>query len=75
MKKLPFSSAHDAEKLNRLLEQLLESGTIVDGTIADSPSHQAQLWPLRERIAEALLKDGYCYKYDISLPFDAFYEW
>ena len=25
---------------------------------------------LRERIAEALLRDGYCYKYDISLPLD-----
>jgi len=25
---------------------------------------------LRERIAEALLRDGYCYKYDISLPLE-----
>ena len=52
----------------------MSEGLIVDGTIANSPSHQQQMWPLRERIAEALLHDGYCYKYDISLPFKAFYE-
>ena len=28
------------------------------------------LWSIRERIAEALLRDGYCYKYDISLPLE-----
>jgi len=29
---------------------------------------------LRERIAEALMRDGYCYKYDISLPLSVFYD-
>ncbi len=33
-----------------------------------------QIWPLRERIVEGLLMDGYCFKYDISLPLDAFYD-
>merc|ERR1712029_976621 len=61
-------------KLNLLLEHLLNTGLVVDGTIASTPSHQQQMWPLRERIAEALLHDGYCYKYDISLPFDSFYQ-
>ena len=28
----------------------------------------------RERIAESLLVDGYCYKYDISLPLSVFYQ-
>merc|ERR1719225_797632 len=69
------NGSHDEEKLSHLLEHLLENGTIVDGTMATSPSHQQQMWPLRERIAEALLRDGYCYKYDISLPFNAFYQW
>ena len=32
------------------------------------------MWSLREHIAEALLHDGYCYKYDVSLPLDRFYE-
>lgn len=67
-------SAHDEEKLHDFLEDLLSKGTVADGLVAASPSHQQQLWPLRERIAEALLKDGYCYKYDISLPLDVFYN-
>ncbi len=32
------------------------------------------LWKLREHIAEALMHDGYCYKYDVSLPLDFFYK-
>ena len=32
--------SHDEEKLSQLLEHLLENGTIVDGTMATSPSHQ-----------------------------------
>lgn len=29
---------------------------------------------MRERIAEALLRNGFVYKYDVSLPHDKFYE-
>ena len=36
--------------------------------------NKAEVWQLRERIAESLLKDGYCYKYDISLPLSVFYD-
>ena len=32
------------------------------------------LWSLRERLAEGLLHDGYCYKYDVSLPLSSFYQ-
>ncbi|KAK7469895.1 hypothetical protein BaRGS_00036115, partial [Batillaria attramentaria] len=32
------------------------------------------IWSLRERLAEALLHDGYCYKYDVSLPLSALYQ-
>ena len=31
------------------------------------------IWSLRESCASALLKDGYNYKYDVSLPLDHFY--
>merc|ERR1719242_1711103 len=68
------NAEHDEEKLNNLLDHLLSTGIVSDGTVANSPSHQQQLWPLRERIAEALLRDGYCYKYDISLPLSVFYD-
>lgn len=32
------------------------------------------LWALRERITEALSRDGYVYKYDLSLPLDRLYD-
>ena len=42
--------------------------------VATVPSKQSDIWQPRERIAESLLKDGYCYKYDISLPLSVFYD-
>ena len=33
-----------------------------------------KLWELRERVAEALLRMGYCFKYDFSLPLANFYQ-
>ncbi|KYN06155.1 D-2-hydroxyglutarate dehydrogenase, mitochondrial [Cyphomyrmex costatus] len=32
------------------------------------------IWALRERISEGVLRDGYVFKYDISLPLSSFYE-
>ena len=32
------------------------------------------IWALRERIADSLLNEGYCFKYDLSLPLKQFYE-
>lgn len=32
------------------------------------------LWALRERITEALTRDGYVYKYDVSLPVERLYD-
>ena len=70
-----FSKSHDEEKLSQFLEKLLADGTVLDGTVTESPSRQSsEIWQLRERIAEALKHDGYCYKYDISLPLDNFYN-
>jgi len=65
---------HDEEKLNMFLEHMMGEGVVMDGTVATAPSKQGEIWQLRERLAEALMKDGYCYKYDISLPMSVFYE-
>ena len=65
---------HDEAKLTAFLERMMDSGVVEDGTVATAPSKQSEIWQLRERIAEALLKDGYCYKYDISLPLSVFYD-
>ena len=65
---------HDEAKLTSFLENMMTDGCVEDGTVATVPSKQSEIWQLRERIAESLLKDGYCYKYDISLPLSVFYD-
>jgi len=69
------NNSHDEEKLNEFLEFMMTGGIVLDGTVASTPSRQShEIWGLRERIAEALKKDGYNYKYDISLPLTCFYD-
>ena len=69
------SKSHDEEKLSQFLERLMSDGVVLDGTVSESPSRlSSQIWDIRERIAEALKRDGYCYKYDISLPLANFYD-
>lgn len=33
-----------------------------------------QIWLLRETIALGIMKDGYCFKYDLSIPLQHFYD-
>jgi len=68
------NAEHDEAKLTSFLENMMTDGAVEDGTVATVPSKQSEIWQLRERIAESLLKDGYCYKYDISLPLSVFYD-
>ncbi|XP_054579225.1 D-2-hydroxyglutarate dehydrogenase, mitochondrial isoform X4 [Eptesicus fuscus] len=65
---------HDAEKLSSFLEHALGSGLVTDGTLATDQGKTKMLWALRERITEALARDGYVYKYDVSLPVDRLYD-
>ncbi|XP_053388422.1 D-2-hydroxyglutarate dehydrogenase, mitochondrial-like, partial [Mercenaria mercenaria] len=67
------NSAHDEEKLTKFLESMMESGKVLDGTVAAENSKIQHIWNLRERVAEGLMHDGYCYKYDVSLPLENFY--
>lgn len=68
------SAGHDTEKLTSVLEQVLNSGLVSDGTIATDQRKVQMLWALRERITEALSRDGYVFKYDISLPVERLYD-
>ncbi|XP_051046809.1 D-2-hydroxyglutarate dehydrogenase, mitochondrial isoform X2 [Phodopus roborovskii] len=68
------SAGHDAEKLTSVLEQVLNSGLVSDGTMATDQKKVQMLWALRERITEALSRDGYVFKYDISLPVERLYD-
>nr|CAD7443906.1 unnamed protein product [Timema bartmani] len=44
------------------------------GTGSDQLAPSWMLWDIRERVAEALLNDGYWYTYDLSLPHKHFYD-
>lgn len=61
-------------QLMNLLDDLMNQGLVVDGTYSKESSTMNKLWAIRERCAEALLLDGYCYKYDVSLNFQNYYE-
>jgi len=68
------NAEHDAEKLNEFLETAMNNGTVTDGVVATDSFKIASMWATRERLAEACLRDGYTYKYDISLPHKVFYD-
>ncbi|XP_067658756.1 D-2-hydroxyglutarate dehydrogenase, mitochondrial-like [Haliotis asinina] len=68
------NSSHDQEKLNAVLEKLMDKGLMTDGTLATDMTKIRAIWQLRERGAEALMVDGYTYKYDFSLKLSDFYK-
>ena len=66
---------HDEEKLNNFLQKAMETNLVVDGVSTNEPGKMKNIWAMRERIADSLINiDGYCFKYDISLPLTHFYE-
>ncbi|CAG2104604.1 unnamed protein product [Medioppia subpectinata] len=67
---------HMESRLSQVIEELMSEQLISDGTYANDDNHNRflKLKSYRERIAEGLLRDGYSYKYDISLPLNVFYE-
>ena len=67
------SAANELQKLSALLEDLMESETVSDGTLAESATQQKELWAWREGIAEALGHGGGVYKYDVSIPLAELY--
>jgi FAD/FMN-containing dehydrogenase len=45
---------------------------ITTGVLSQSPTQFAQLWSLREGLTESVSKEGKAYKYDITVPLQAF---
>eukprot|EP01147_Barroeca_monosierra_P004206 gene4206-6552_t len=65
---------HDMAKLEAFLERVMEANTVVNGIVAQDTTQATALWGVRERITEALQKDGAVYKYDVSLPLPTLYS-
>lgn len=68
------NSRHDEEKLNSYLDVMMSDRIALDGTLSSDPSKIKTIWAIREGISEALLHDGFVYKYDISLPLSCLYD-
>ncbi|CAF0956247.1 unnamed protein product [Rotaria magnacalcarata] len=65
-----MSSTYEQAKatLDKLANTALEKEFITDGTLAQDLKQYKDLWAIRERVPEALVADGYVFKYDFSLP-------
>lgn len=57
-----------------LTEKLMNENLIQNGTYSSDLTTMDRLWSMRERIAEGLLMHGYCFKYDVSLPLNDYYN-
>ncbi|KAK3739848.1 hypothetical protein QZH41_009093 [Actinostola sp. cb2023] len=68
------NASHDEEKLNEFLEKVMSDGSVQNGTVATSMTKIREIWKVRECIAESLKKEGYSYKYDLSLPITKLYD-
>lgn len=54
---------HDEAKLFALLEEME-----LEGTVGTSEAQIQALWQVRERINEACAREGFVFKYDVSMP-------
>jgi D-2-hydroxyglutarate dehydrogenase len=65
---------HDLNKIEKFYDTLKSAKLCSDAIIAENESQFGFIWSLRERLPESLRRDGYNYKYDISLPLNNMYD-
>ncbi len=67
---MELSDSEDAvnDRLLVFLSDQVEAGTVSDGVIAQSAEQAKRLWSLREHVPEALTREGYSIKHDVSVP-------
>ncbi|XP_020519912.1 D-2-hydroxyglutarate dehydrogenase, mitochondrial isoform X2 [Amborella trichopoda] len=68
------NESHDKEKLESFFLHSMERGILSDGVMAQDMNQASSFWQIREGIAEALMKAGAVYKYDLSLPIENLYK-
>lgn len=74
-----FGGKDEGEKTDADLEKLFNlfdvaDDCIIDGVVAQSKEQSKQLWYLREAVAPAGVKHGFCLKYDVSLRPQDYYR-
>lgn len=68
------NSDHDAEKLEKFLEDVMSKDIIADGVVAQDETQIKSLWSQREGITECVGHFGGTYKYDVSIPLKDLYR-
>ncbi|KAI0481742.1 hypothetical protein F4859DRAFT_433176 [Xylaria cf. heliscus] len=68
------NSEHDAEKLEKFLEDVMSKDIIADGVVAQDETQIKSLWSQREGITECIGHFGGTYKYDVSIPLKDLYR-
>ncbi|KAI8634867.1 hypothetical protein F5Y19DRAFT_461417 [Xylariaceae sp. FL1651] len=68
------NAEHDAEKLEKFLEDVMSKEIISDGVLAQDETQIKALWSQREGIPECLGHWGGVYKYDVSIPLSDLYR-
>lgn len=62
------SEAHARARFERVMEQALEAGIILDAVVAENLQQAKALWHIRESIPLAQAEEGLNIKHDISIP-------
>ena len=62
------SEAHAKAQFERLLEEAMEAGHVLDAVVAENMTQAKQLWHIRESIPLAQALEGLNIKHDISIP-------
>ncbi|KAI1824432.1 hypothetical protein F4861DRAFT_506322 [Xylaria intraflava] len=68
------NTEHDAEKLEKFLEDVMAKDIIADGVVAQDETQIKSLWSQREGITECVGHFGGTYKYDVSIPLKDLYK-
>lgn len=68
------SQVEEEERTNAFIEDVMEQGYVVDGTVAQDETQLQQLWRIREACPEAVVRAGTVFKYDVSVPVETMYE-
>ena len=65
---LTSTEASFSHRLENWLEQCLDKGIFIDGSIAQNEHQSQSMWTLRERMSEVQKLEGASVKHDISIP-------
>uniref|UniRef100_A0A0N4ZEA8 D-2-hydroxyglutarate dehydrogenase, mitochondrial n=1 Tax=Parastrongyloides trichosuri TaxID=131310 RepID=A0A0N4ZEA8_PARTI len=63
-----------SNRMESFLSQCYDKNLIVDGVVTNGINEAKNIWSIREGAPLSVPKEGYVYKYDISLPIQYFYE-